>query len=83
MPMHACKPTELYPGVCGVTLSVHSHQASKPIKDGVIAWKEQKSTTRDEVECRGVLFFPRYGVFCDLLQHTRTLKRNPFVLYIK
>ena len=24
-----------------------------------------------------------YGVICDLLQYTRTLKRNLFVLYIK
>ena len=48
-----------------------------------LAWKEQKSTARDEVECRDFLFFPRYGVFCDLLQYTRTLKRNLFVLYIK
>ena len=45
--------------------------------------KEWKSTARDEVECRDILLFPRHGVFCDLLQYTRTLKRNLFVLYIK
>ena len=32
---------------------------------------------------RDFLFFPRYGVFCDLLQYIRTLKRNLFALYIK
>ena len=47
------------------------------------ACKIHTSAARDEVECRNFLFFPRYGVFCDLLQYTRTVKRNLFVLYIK
>ena len=38
----------------------------------VIALKEQKSTARDEVECRDFLFLPRYGVFCDLLDRFRS-----------
>ena len=45
--------------------------------------KKQKSAARDEVKCRDFFFFPRYGVFIDLLQYIRMLKRNLFALYIK
>ena len=40
-----------------------------------------KVSALDFVSCRTFLFFPPYDAICDLLQYTRTLKRNLFVKY--
>ena len=49
------------------------------LTEDVIAGEKQKVTALDIVSCRTFLFFARYDVICDLLQHGRTQKWNLFV----